>query len=319
MIRTISRKLFGGLFHSNDEILRQVELIACDLDGTLLNRDDMIAPSTAEMIKLIEKCGVRFIVITRRHHGAVEPYSELIRMSAPIISLDGALIRMPGEEMPLHKVLFDQEFALDIIDEARAIDGVVYCAITPDIFYISEPDIDLPSYHTHWNIETKVTEDFASLTGEILEVVLTGNYYGVNAVLTYVQSKMRPDELKLRLYESYSNPDLWFLEVRSAMATKESALERLTKELDISMEHVVGIGDHYNDLEFCRRAAYVVAIRNAVSELKEIADFVTARECFDEGINEFLSYFLGLRGVEYVEEKRASVDDDGSGNRRRSR
>jgi hypothetical protein len=41
------------------------------------------------------------------------------------------------------------------------------------------------------------------------------------------------------------------------------------------MNEVIGIGDHYNDVEFCRRSGYVVAMENAVRQLKEIAQRAT--------------------------------------------
>lgn len=300
MIRSLSRKLFGGMRRSKDDILRNIRLIACDLDGTLLNRDDMVAPSTAEMIRLIEEAGVRFLVITRRHHQSVEPYIELVGLASPIISLDGALIRLPHSNDIIHTIPFDQSFATDILDEARLTEGVSWCAVSPDIFYFSREDVPLPTYHVHWNIETRnVEEEIDRVAGPILEVIVCGGYYGVNSVFNYVQEKSAPDELKIRMYESYSTSDLWYLEIRSRQATKENALQWLVDQREIPMDAVVGIGDHYNDVEFCRRAAYVVAMRNAVTELKELADFVTARECVDEGINEFLSHFLALRGIDY--------------------
>ncbi len=304
MIRSFSRKLFGGL-RSREGVLKSISLIACDLDGTLLNRDDMIAPATGEMIKLIMEAGVQFLVITRRHHQSVEPYIELVGLSFPIISLDGALIRPAHSMEIIHMIPFDQAFALDILDEARLTEGVEWCAVTPDIFYFSRPDIPLPTYHVHWNIETvPVDNNVERISGTMLEVIVCGGYYGVNSIYSYIQEKMKPGELKVRMYESYSTSDLWYLEVRSALATKENALQWMVDQEGLKMEEVAGIGDHYNDVEFCRRAAYVVAMKNAVPELKEIADFITRRECVDEGINEFLSHFLELRGVTYQVQNR---------------
>lgn len=300
MIRSFSRKLFSGL-RSREGVLKSISLIACDLDGTLLNRDDMIAPSTGDMIRLIEGGGVRFLVITRRHHQSVEPYIELVGLSAPIISLDGALIRPPHSSEIIHTIPFDQAFALDILDEARLTEGVAWCAVTPDVFFFSKPDVPLPTYHVHWNIETAPIDNNAErISGSILEIIVCGGYYGVNSVYSYLQEKMKPGELKVRMYESYSTSDLWYMEVRSAQATKENALQWMVDREGIVMENVIGIGDHYNDVEFCRRAAYVVAMKNAVPELKEIADFITRQECADEGINEFLSHFLELRGIRYA-------------------
>jgi Cof subfamily protein (haloacid dehalogenase superfamily) len=300
MLRSLPHKLLKGFARSPEDRLRRARLIACDLDGTLLNRYEMIAPETAAMIKAIESLGIPFVLITRRHHRAVEPFGDVLRMAEPVISLDGALIRNIHAEEPIDMVPLDQEFALDIADEIEATSDVECSMVTPDAFLTLKGGVHLPSHHQHWNIQTVTLPDFdaPARQGIILEVIASGSYHAVNGILHYVEEKMRPGELKLRLYESHSQSDHWYLEVRSAAATKYDALVRLIRRYGIALTEVVGIGDHYNDVDFCRKSGYVVAPKNAVKEMKEIADFITARDCTEQGIDEFLAYFLRVRGVE---------------------
>jgi Cof subfamily protein (haloacid dehalogenase superfamily) len=276
-------------------------MIACDLDGTLLNRYETIAPETAAMIKAIESLGVPFILITRRHHHAVEPFGDILAMREPVISLDGALIRSIHAPEPVDMVRLDQEFALDIADEIEGTSDVECSMVTSDAFLTLRPGVWLPSHHQHWNIATVMVKSFepAARGEQILEVIASGAYHAVNRVLRYVEEKMRPGELKLRLYESHSQSDHWYLEVRSAEATKYGALVRLIQRYGIELAEVIGIGDHYNDVDFCRKSGYVVAPLNAVKEMKEIADFITERDCTEQGIDEFLAYFLRVRGMQF--------------------
>lgn len=315
MLRTLTKRLFGGLRETPEDRLRKAKVIACDLDGTLLNRDEMVGTRTLELIAKIRSFGIHFILITRRHYHATELYAEEIRMHEPVIALDGAMARFLRGEL-IFNISFDQEFALDIIDETVQTDSVACCVVTPDGLLFSEPDIPLPSHHQHWNIETSVVDDFEGARGNILEVIATGSFHAVNKVFDYVNRKMRPGELKIKLYESHSHREMWHVEIRSKDATKQKALEQLLKSYDgISMNEVIGIGDHYNDLDFCQAAGYVVALENAVSDLKEIADFITRRNCLEEGINEFLEHFIQLRAPDA-----AVVADAGNeGRRKRSR
>ncbi|MEO5931406.1 MAG: HAD hydrolase family protein [Candidatus Kapaibacterium sp.] len=317
MMLSLSKMLFGGRRHSAAERLLNTKLIACDLDGTLLNRDEIIGTATVLLIRKIESLGIPFILITRRHHQAVEPYAEQLRMSQPIISLDGGITRLLHSESTLATIEFDQEFALDIIDEVIQTTGAECSVITPDRFLFSRPDILLPSYYLHWNIETEVAADFDNVKGSILEIVVAGGYYPINTILNYVESKMGEGELKLRMYESHTHSDLWYLEVRSAQATKQIALERLLPRYGATMDQVIGIGDHYNDLEFCERSGYVVAVKNAVRELREMADFITSHASDDEGVNEFLEYFLKAHGVDPREAPEPQREPEGR--RKRSR
>jgi hydroxymethylpyrimidine pyrophosphatase-like HAD family hydrolase len=68
--------------------------------------------------------------------------------------------------------------------------------------------------------------------------------------------------------------------------------------MKIGLKDVIGIGDNRNDLDFCEKAGYVVAVRNAVKELKALADFITARDCTEEGINEFFEIYLRAHDVD---------------------
>lgn len=317
MLKSITRKLFGGGARSGETRLQQARMIACDLDGTLLNRDEMIGAASMRMIREIESIGVPFVIITRRHHQAVEPHVELLGTATPIVSLDGAMIRLPYADTPSFTAEFDQDFARDILDEIDQMVGVSFCAITPDHFFHSDPDPQLPWQHQHWNVDLQQVNGIDPVKGTVLEIIATGSLHGVNAVLEYVERKMQKNELKLHLFESRSMQGTWYLEVRPIQATKEMALERLTAEWGIPLKEVIGIGDYHNDLGFCGKSGYVVALANAVKEMKQIADFVTERSCLDEGINEFFELFLRLRGADVDAMLKASTPEQVQ--RRRSR
>lgn len=110
---------------------------------------------------------------------------------------------------------------------------------------------------------------------------------------------MKSQELKLRMYELKDKLDSWVIEVRSFNSNKEKALVQIASYYGVKMNEIVGIGDYYNDINFCKEVGFVVALNNAVKELKAIADFITTNDFHNEGINEFLEYFLNIHGVEH--------------------
>jgi Cof subfamily protein (haloacid dehalogenase superfamily) len=297
MLKSVT-SMFDMISGGTNRKLRRARMIACDLDGTLLNRDDIISPTTTAMIRKVIDLGIPFVISTARHHQAVEPFADELRINQPIISLDGAVITYPDTGEPLGTITFDQDFALDILEEILQTPGVEFCAVTPNCFYTSNQNAPLPSRYEHWNIERATVDSVMEIKGPILEVIGVGDFYTTNNVFTYVDSRMKRGELKIRLYESQSRGDNWFLEIRSPRATKLHALEQLIAPLGISLKEVIGIGDNRNDLDFCGKAGYVVAVQNAVKELKEMADFITARECTEEGINEFFEIYLRAHNID---------------------
>ncbi len=59
--------------------------------------------------------------------------------------------------------------------------------------------------------------------------------------------------------------------------SKGSGLQTYLKHINIPNNQVVCAGDAENDLDFFKVCAYRIAVQNAISPLKEIADFVTSQ------------------------------------------
>ena len=57
--------------------------------------------------------------------------------------------------------------------------------------------------------------------------------------------------------------------------SKGRAIEELAKELEISMDEVICIGDGGNDIEMLKIAWISVAMKNGLKEVKELSDYIT--------------------------------------------
>ena len=68
-----------------------VRLVACDLDGTLLNDDKVISKRNHEAIKLLEDNNVDFIICTGREKNSVIQLKEKHQLNCEAIMMNGAL------------------------------------------------------------------------------------------------------------------------------------------------------------------------------------------------------------------------------------
>lgn len=68
--------------------------------------------------------------------------------------------------------------------------------------------------------------------------------------------------------------NLVWVSVTSSIATKLHSVLEITKLLGIKPKEVIGVGDGYNDYPLLSACGLKIAMGNAVSELKAIADFV---------------------------------------------
>ena len=75
---------------------RRIQLVALDLDGTLIGEDLRLPPRTTAAIRAAVARGVHVALVTGRMTTSALPYARELGLRAPIIGLQGALVR----EMP---------------------------------------------------------------------------------------------------------------------------------------------------------------------------------------------------------------------------
>ena len=97
----------------------------------------------------------------------------------------------------------------------------------------------------------------------------------------------------------------FMLEVVPHGVNKGSGLQNLCSLLDIPVENSISAGDAENDEAMIRAAGIGCAMANAMPYLKDIADYVTERDCDHSGVAEILYKFC-ITG----EEENDSCPDD---------
>ena len=80
------------------------------------------------------------------------------------------------------------------------------------------------------------------------------------------------------------------------MQKKLPAFESLLEELSLDYREVAFVGDDLLDLPLVRRAAFGVAVANAVDELKEVADYTTTKAGGSGAVREVIEYILKRNG-----------------------
>ena len=90
--------------------------------------------------------------------------------------------------------------------------------------------------------------------------------------------------------------DLKIDKVYVGVCPKLSAYERMLKEFKVLDEEVCFIGDDLADLGVMYRCGVSVAVANAVSEVKQIADYVTVRPGGRGAVREVVELILQAQG-----------------------
>ena len=78
------------------------QVIATDLDGTLLNADHQVDPFTVATVRKLEAQGLKFIIATGRHYRDVAGIRDVLGIRPYLVTSNGARIHAPEStsEMP---------------------------------------------------------------------------------------------------------------------------------------------------------------------------------------------------------------------------
>ncbi len=81
------------------------------------------------------------------------------------------------------------------------------------------------------------------------------------------------------------------IHITDPLVNKGKSLKIVAKDMGITTDEILAIGDSENDLEFLEVAGFKVAVSNADEELKENTDYVT-KKAYGDGAAEAIEKFI---------------------------
>jgi len=232
------------------------KLIALDIDGTLTNSQKEITPRTRYALMEAQKQGKKIILASGRHPVGIMPIAKdlmLDRFGGFIMAFNGGrIINCETGETMVSK-LFPLEYLPDIVNVLK--DSNITINTYDDRRIISDNKVNDYTYVERDVIKAEmvVVDDFiSSVRFDINKILLAGE----------------PDEL-----DKYQSAP-YFLEIMPFGVTKGSMLPLLLDKLKIKREELAAFGDNYNDMTMIGYAGFGVAMGNAETDVKKIADYI---------------------------------------------
>ena len=271
--------------------LKKVELVLFDIDGTLVNDDGELGEKTKQLIGELKKLGVRFTFASGRLHSALVPLAEELKLHSPLISLDGTAIKsVSGKQFVYRSFLKDKHVKKAIEYSKKYLVNIALCH--SEAIYYTEENSVIPQLMDKFGAVYKEVDSYDELTSNVLEIVFAGDN---RRTIEFIRDKLSfpfTFGISLSYFKSQTHDRIYYLEVRRAGSTKGKAMKRLLKYLKIEENRTVVIGDWYNDLTLFDSNAIKVAPKNAVSELKNKADFVINKTNNEEAVADLLEMIL---------------------------
>lgn len=266
-------------------------LIACDLDGSLLNKQGQLTQKSIDTLNQLRGEGHVVVLATGRpYEGAIPKYLE-IGLDTPLITDNGGSISNPMDTsfarqktylpIPVVKELFKN--TKDYIISAFFSDN--------QVLYAYKYDKKLEEFFNGMTSEHVVELEFSELTVEPTGLVYLIDSKSMEKLEKYVDQFLG-DTLSYRLWGVDNGYALY--EIYLKHISKSSALTYLLDHYGMKKEQLIAFGDGINDVEMIRDAHLGVAMLNGVDEVKAVCKDMTKYSHDEDGIARYLIEYFNL-------------------------
>lgn len=278
--------------------MKEIKLVALDLDGTLFDNNSKISKKNLETIRAITDKGVHVVISTGRPFEGI-PFDQIKDTGiAYAITANGSAIYEIASGRCLYENAMDEELVTPIINFLLTRDIHMDAFIggkgyTPIQCVSTAQKLTVPASIKKYITTTRTRLD------NILQFIHDNQLKVQKMTLNFYPDKDGTliDRERVRRYLT-SNPDIATvcggynnLEFTRKDADKGVGLRRLAELLDIDPAQTMAIGDTENDLAIIEAAGIGVAMRNATDTVKAKADYVTTSNT-EDGVAFAIEHFI---------------------------
>lgn len=270
--------------------MSKYDLIAFDMDGTLLDSQKKVREDSLIMIEKAVQSGKIVTLSTGRCMPELTMFNEQFRNISYYNCISGALIWDNINQTTLTSSPIPRAIALELLEIASKEDLMIH--FHSDRSIIQENMIDqMPAFQMG-----NSQEMFRRITVKPKDIV---QYYKDNDFPLYkvclysrtpeLREQLLPKLLPLDLTLTYSEKTS--IECSRNGISKASGLLHLCQKLGIPVERTIAVGDADNDLSILKTAGLAIAMGNANQNVKSIAD-VTVSDNNHGGCAEAIEKYL---------------------------
>lgn len=248
------------------------KLLVLDLDGTLTNTRKEVTEHTRTTLIKAQEQGLKIVLASGRPTYGIAPLANLLQLDkyeGYVLSYNGGeIIDWKTGEL-LYKNLLDPEVLPYLYQCAN---DNHFAIVTYDGEYVltEYPDDEYVLKEALLNVMKikKVDNFLKAVQHPIAKCLIVGE-----PTRLAVLEKEMYNHLHDRMGVFRSEP--YFLELVPKGIDKAQSLAVLLKEISMTKDEMIAVGDGFNDLSMIKYAGLGVAMSNAQEVVKENADFIT--------------------------------------------
>lgn len=268
----------------------EYKLIATDMDGTLLNDDNLVGIRTIDAIKEAGKNNKYTVLATGRMMKSAVNYAKKVGLRNPIISCNGAIIIDEDENIIFGGVI-DHDIVRKIDKIAREND-MYYHFYSEEKLYTAQYIDQIDEFYNKDATDEEIIEiiEFDAVDDVLSKGINVYKFLFLDLDLEKLEKVRLELESTNELNISKSGTNN--LEITRGDVSKGNSLKVIMNKLGLKKEEVIAIGDNDNDISMLKIAGLGVAMKNGIDSLKEIADLETEYDNNNDGVGVIIEKYL---------------------------
>lgn len=254
-----------------------IKLIACDMDGTLLNGEGEIDSEFYGVFKKLMDYDVKFAVASGRQYYQLLKNFENVEGNIIYIAENGTMVRYMDRE--IYSCTIESQDVNKILEAGKKIHGVCIVLCGKNSAYISTQDERMVEECKKYYNHLEIVEDLSYVEDEILKI----------SVLDFDTQENTYKILKQNIEDNLQviiSGQIW-IDIYRSEVNKGIALGLIQEKFSIKKEETMVFGDYFNDVEMLQEAYYSYAMANAPDGVKKHARFI-AKSNIENGVVEVI-------------------------------
>ena len=282
-----------------------INLLALDLDGTLLDSRGLISDRNRIAIDNAREQGVHVALVTGRRFRDSRPLALELGLDVPLISHNGALTKHAETlqtvavlPLPLAAALeglrIGRDFGADALlsDDHEGLGVLVYDHIRGENSaahrYISWARRIHGAEGERAVQQVNALKDY--LDHDPVHLSFSGGCDEMDQLEEILKAELG-STVKI-MSTKYLEQDFTLLDILNPSASKGAGVAAAAAELGVSREEIMAIGDNYNDLEMLLFAGVGVVMANAPQSLREIGGLHPTASNREDGVALAVEQFI---------------------------
>lgn len=265
---------------------KDIKLIAVDVDGTLLNNKSELSARNETALRKAIAQGVQIVLATGKTRNSTLRFIEKLSLDAPGIYLQGLTI-YEGDGTVKWQQSLNPSLARQVITfaEDRGFVVIAYNGMRIMVRTLTEGIKDMMvKYHEAVPDAVGSLQNMLNDT-PINKLMIVGEPHAIKSLRWNLNLQVGSGGRVIQA----GLPEM--LEVLPPNCSKGAALRILLKDLHVSPDNVLAIGDAENDIEMIQLAGIGVAMGHAAQPVKDAADSVVGSND-EDGVAQAIERFV---------------------------